>query len=87
VANEGNGTSGRDPVEVTLRVDDPENVRYPLRKDDHAFNLSQTLQAAVDKAIDDVNWGPGPHEATVRFGVEFTKRNPGDIGAYKVALS
>ena len=81
-----NGSNGHEPVEVTLSFADPRS-KYPLRKDDHSYNLGQTLQAACDAAVDDYDWGPGPHTVTVQFGVEFTKRNPGDIGAYKVVIS
>ncbi len=81
-----NGSSGHEPVEVTLYVD---NSDHRLRKGDHAYNLGLTLQAAVDAAVDEehYNWGPGPHSVSVQFGVEFTKVNPGDIGAYKVVIN
>jgi hypothetical protein len=81
-----NGSSGHEPVEVTLYVD---NSAHGLKKGDHSYNLSQTLQAAVDAAVDDDDhdWGAGPHTVTVQLGVIFTKVNPGDIGAYKVTIT
>jgi hypothetical protein len=75
------GSAARTPATGRYKPDEDRDRPFP--PDDHHIGWDRALQ----KALRDIGWPAGEHEAHVEFGALVGVTNPGHVIEYRVTLS